>query len=661
MTNPSRENAQASGYAPVSRTEELKMEIRYLSVQCTTMFEAIGRKIESIESRIASPKDIVEAVKKETGMLARQTVAAYESVKAEVDKIGREVSYLSQQNFSVYNMTTSYIEHALTEAEKRIGEKVDGAVKEAPAVDFVVDYEKIADEVAARLTSPAASEEETQPATEEVEDKSEEFVVDYDALAEKIVENTPPIDYDYLAGKIVEKNLVDYDAISSAVAEKIADVLPSSDSELTQEGVADCVISKLQEVPVEVDVQSLADSVVERIQMPSMAIDTDELADAVASRIVLPEAEVPEINVDEVAEAVAAKIVVPAVDEETLSSAVAEKVVFDYDALAEKIAVPAVDEETLSSAVAEKVVFDYDALAEKILASLPAIDYDEVSEKLAEKLNGDEEEAEALLSESAQEEEGPSESERVITAVEENGEKTNELVNEVIRLLKEKEFVAVVEPEEKPVQELVPEPEEEEEPVEEKASEPVGEAPQEVVVAEAAAEEGEAEESGEKAVRLKRSFECKIRQSEEEVKYFYSVLKNEMLSYGKVHSTLSWNGDRYNFGRETVAKVVVNGKTLCLYLALDPDKYPVTKYHQKDVGGVKAYEGTPMMVKIKSGMGLKKALTLVYEMMEGLQAQRVERENEDFAAVYAYKSDEELLAEGLIKATLTEKKDLTSF
>lgn len=87
-------------------------------------------------------------------------------------------------------------------------------------------------------------------------------------------------------------------------------------------------------------------------------------------------------------------------------------------------------------------------------------------------------------------------------------------------------------------------------------------------------------------IRLKRSFTAKMKQSDPAVKQYYSDIKNELTSYKRLNSNLSWHGDRFNFGRETVAKLNICGKTLCFYVALDPNdpEYKTTVYHQKDVG-----------------------------------------------------------------------------
>lgn len=136
-------------------------------------------------------------------------------------------------------------------------------------------------------------------------------------------------------------------------------------------------------------------------------------------------------------------------------------------------------------------------------------------------------------------------------------------------------------------------------------------------------------------------------------------MKNEILSYQKVKSQVSWSNDRFTKSRETIAKIGIRGRTLCLYLSLNPDEFATSVYHQVYVGDTKMYEHTPMMIKIKSQTGLKRALKLVALLMEKEEA--VQKSNfvpYDYVSEYAYKDDEALLKEGLIKTALMEKVDL---
>ncbi|MDE5896577.1 MAG: hypothetical protein K2H43_02045, partial [Clostridia bacterium] len=158
--------------------------------------------------------------------------------------------------------------------------------------------------------------------------------------------------------------------------------------------------------------------------------------------------------------------------------------------------------------------------------------------------------------------------------------------------------------------------------------------------------------------RVKRSFTAKLIESEEDVKEYYSELKNEFLAYTKVASQLNWSNDRFTYKRETIAKICVRGRTLCLYLALNPDEFPESVYHQKFAGDTKMYEKTPMMIKIKSEVALKRSIRLVELLMERMQAIREEKPHVDYTLQFAFRNEQQLLAEGLIKTAIVEKSDL---
>jgi len=144
------------------------------------------------------------------------------------------------------------------------------------------------------------------------------------------------------------------------------------------------------------------------------------------------------------------------------------------------------------------------------------------------------------------------------------------------------------------------------------------------------AETNAEETEQENVVRLRKSFRAKLSQSTDDTKRYYSELKNYLLSYKRVHSRLSWSVDSYNIGHEYVAKIGFRGKTLALYLALDPADYvDDKKYFVKDVKDVKKFEYTPAMVKIKSDRGLKRAMELIDVLLKDVRKRPI-YEAEDF-------------------------------
>lgn len=166
-------------------------------------------------------------------------------------------------------------------------------------------------------------------------------------------------------------------------------------------------------------------------------------------------------------------------------------------------------------------------------------------------------------------------------------------------------------------------------------------------------EEPEDEELSIKASKYKRSFTSKLIQSDESVKKFYSELRNELLSYNKMRCSSAWQGDTYIAGRKTVAKILMGGKTLCLYLSLNPDEFNPNTYHHKDKSASKKYAQTPFQMRIKSELSMRRAISLIVVMMSdnGLE-KNPKYARTDIESTLAYKDDETLLAEGLIKLNI---------
>ena len=490
---------------------------------------------------------------------------------------------------------------------------------------------------------------------------------------------------------------IDYDRIICGAAEKVIESLPAPE--------------KIDYSRFVIDTDALAEKVAAKVVIPEVVIPE------------IPAA--PEVDYERLAALVASKIVVPAapaapaapeVDYERLADLVVEKMT----ATTEKTCEVMLDEEginEIATKVADKImpteaVIDYDRVCQAAQAAqiLPdPVDYDRIAEIVEDKINAEEptydlvidEEGIVALAKGVSEElcqicapctvcevapveetvEEPVVEETPVEEVVEEPVAEETPVEEVVEepVVEETPVEEVVEEpavEETPVEEVVEEPVAEETPVEEVVEEPaVEETPVEEVVEEPAVEEELAvtasgyQEVGDElidaetglVIRLKRSFTAKMKQSEEKVKGYYSDIKNELSSYKKINSNVSWHGDRFNFGRDTVAKMNICGKTLCFYLDLDPNdpELKSTVYHQKDVGAQKAYESTPFMVKIKSDAAAKKALRLVGYLAEKLGTEKDESfQPVDYAGEFAYASTKQLFDEGFIKATKEKKVDL---
>ena len=473
---------------------------------------------------------------------------------------------------------------------------------------------------------------------EEIADRVAELMK-YDEIAAKLYEQLGAED---IAARVVsllntEHTLSQPAVTADEIAQKIADLFAETEPLEEEVGALPTVEEIARKVAESISIpeavfstDEIAQKVAEAISIPEAVFSTDEIAQKVAESISIPEAVIP---TDEIAQKVAESISIP----ETEVSA---------DEIAAKIY-----EQLSAEDIAARVAA---LLGSEDRSALSADSAEEIAQKVAELISVPE----------------------VQISVGEIAEKVADLIKEElpVQLLQEEELAAAAEPAPAPRPEPVPEPipapapiaepepefEEEIEPEfdEDEEEEPI--APPSKAQPKAKKPVKKMQPAPEPALttRLKKSFTAKLIESEEDVKDYYSELKNQLLSYVKVKSQINWSNDRFTYDRETIAKICLRGKTLCLYLALDPEEFPTTVYHQKFAGDTKMYEKTPMMMKVKSPVALKRSIKLIELLMERVQAVKGDRKAVDYAAKFAYRSEEQLLGEGLIKSVLVEKSKL---
>lgn len=128
-------------------------------------------------------------------------------------------------------------------------------------------------------------------------------------------------------------------------------------------------------------------------------------------------------------------------------------------------------------------------------------------------------------------------------------------------------------------------------------------------------------------IRFNRSFYAKIALADRGVKEYYAALVTALLRYEKVQSHMNWSGVAFSAGRVSLAFIAVSGKTLLLYLPLDPQEFSEGKYKAKNVAEIKKRAKTPSLFRIKSRGALSHALRLIERIADerGL-APRAEQE-----------------------------------
>ena len=148
-----------------------------------------------------------------------------------------------------------------------------------------------------------------------------------------------------------------------------------------------------------------------------------------------------------------------------------------------------------------------------------------------------------------------------------------------------------------------------------------------------------------------RSFKAQLVQSEDKIKRRYTALKNELLSYKKVHDKMAWKRENYNLAHQSFAKLTFCGKDLCILLPLEPQNL-AKKYKVEDARNSEAYNATPCLFRITKRKSVKLAAQLIKMVAEALDTTKFEREELYYSL--PYEDDSELIRQGLIKKKVTK-------
>lgn len=494
----------------------------------------------------------------------------------------------------------------IPEAEKLDYEKLAETLAAKLPVPEEIDYDKLADTVLAKLPAPEEIDYE-KLADAVVAKMPVPEAIDYDKLADTVIARLPEtesLDYERIAEIANNANeTVDYDRISEIVNTANDPVDYEKITEIANNAAANVVVPE-SEAP---DYDAMADAVLAKLP-ESEEIDYERLAYAAASKVEIPETEA--IDYEKIANDVAAKIDIPApeqLDYERLASSVAERIPAPEPATYEVL----VDDEGVKSIA--------DTVAAAVVANIPEakapeVDTEALAGEISEKMGTPS--YETILDDSG--------AQMIADAVAEKLTAANYTIATLPLIAEETpvvaDEVAVTEPE---------------------IVEEVAEEPKEDLV-----------------MRVDRSFTAKLKQSDDEVKDRYGMIKNALLSYKKFKSTVSWNADRFNCGRTTIAKMNIRGKTLCVYFALDPKDpaFKQTIYNQKDMSDQKAYAQTPFMMKIKSDLAAKRAVRLVETLAEqkGV-AKKKDFEEVDYKKTYRYAGDRQLELTGLLRKSMGKR------
>ena len=147
-----------------------------------------------------------------------------------------------------------------------------------------------------------------------------------------------------------------------------------------------------------------------------------------------------------------------------------------------------------------------------------------------------------------------------------------------------------------------------------------------------------------------KSFNAKLQQSSDELKSNFVDLTNYLLSYKGVKIRFSWYNASFNKGRTKLMRFAIRGKTLYVYLPLDPKEYINTKYNVTDSSKTRKYLEVPLTLKIKSNRGLKFAKALLDQVIENYQLELDSKPTKKFKIEdFPYLETQDLVEKGLIK------------
>lgn len=190
----------------------------------------------------------------------------------------------------------------------------------------------------------------------------------------------------------------------------------------------------------------------------------------------------------------------------------------------------------------------------------------------------------------------------------------------------------------------------EEEPAEEEAeAEEAEEEREEISAEEAAALAAAREADAADEQNYNKSFMGRLMQAPDEIKQQYSEVKNAILSYKGARSSVAWKQETFKKGRLFIAKILIKGKTLCLYLAANAADYEGTRYKVEDVSSKAINAATPCLYRLKNPRRIKYAKELIDDVCKRLGLEEGGGKKVNYVKELTYKDNETLVAEGLAK------------
>ncbi|MCF0116529.1 MAG: hypothetical protein HUJ61_00585 [Bacilli bacterium] len=121
--------------------------------------------------------------------------------------------------------------------------------------------------------------------------------------------------------------------------------------------------------------------------------------------------------------------------------------------------------------------------------------------------------------------------------------------------------------------------------------------------------------SGDGSAIVHKNFTDKILNADPDLQAKYNEICSLIDSYG-VKARIAKSNESFRFKKKLLVKMTVQGKSLKVFLALDPFDYVnKTKFTLKDVSEKHAYAEVPVLMKVRSDLSLKRVKTLIGDVM----------------------------------------------
>ncbi|MBR3891281.1 MAG: hypothetical protein IKJ30_04330 [Bacilli bacterium] len=108
-----------------------------------------------------------------------------------------------------------------------------------------------------------------------------------------------------------------------------------------------------------------------------------------------------------------------------------------------------------------------------------------------------------------------------------------------------------------------------------------------------------------------QTFIERIYAADSELKYYYSEVKNELLSYEGITHSIDRKFEIFYHGTKQIAKLSICNGILRLYVDLEPQKYDKRQYNQRDMSNFKCHEKTPLRINVNSLETLRHAKVFI--------------------------------------------------